>query len=651
MKYMNIIKLLSVLLCIVVLFASCEKNLDNNEDQIAADSDETESKVEPAPLPEEAPLTGIEPKFNNFFEIVEREEADFGSIAERVDGEIVSYDGEMNYFVLKTEDIDAKNNVTEVYKLYNAVSGEVALTFSNTYFNGDYDHFSWNDLMIKETVGFENMGNGLFVEVDNSVKYRSSYLEVDVQNVWNYGESIPYVVVRTAKVTPFDESVREEYPEGCIYQIATKYQYYDVYGALIAESNDQLYVTTISNYQGKLGAVRFGAVIAYFDNETCKLVSADANFDTDKIGGVYEYENDKYGYNLDGSIQIADIGYAGYIEIFDKSQGKVAYRYYFNDNYRNVTCFLLHNGDVLIQYVNTVDEKDPHNCYDQFAGRYQNIVHEIFSVKDGKATSVDLGYIFYDVRDGEKFCEEYLEYYGIGVTANARNMAYAAPFDKNGIGEVNVYVLDNDMSILYEYEKLVPEHEIRVGNGLGVEFLRNGDYLVDLDNVVTDKAIVKADGTVRSYIPDHMRVIGDYVCDDKQIYDYDLNPIFDLEETKFEVWGELFGELILQRANDNTYDPNDPMYSEHSYYSVLTKDEGSDYYYASGAYPLHESEIVEYGDDYAVVKRAPDGKYVFLSGPNTEELVTYNTMNVFSFEGGYIVITEIEGQLVLYKIN
>ena len=640
MKYINIIKLLSVLLCIVVLFAACAKT-PAEEPVDTVDTKENNGAADTEPKPEEAPLTNIEPKFENFFELVEG--AAGVSEAERIDGDIVSSDGYKNFFVLKTEDIDAKNNVTETYKLYNSVSGEVTLNLTNTYFNGNYDDFSWYDLMVKENEVFVPVdGSGSFVKVDNSKNYRDKYLDV---KICDYGECV-YVMVRTATVTPMDEKIREENPDACVYRIETKYQYYDVYGALIVESNNELDVDEIRGGETKT-AMKFGAFIAYFDSETYKLISADARYDVSKLNGVYRYENDEYGYSFNNYSNVSDLGGVRYIEIIDKAQGKVAHRYYLNDHYEYADCFLLHNGDVLIQYENMVDEADPHNCYDQEEGLYLNIAHEIFSVKEGKAISVDLKYYFEDIRDGEKFREAYLNMYSIGVTENARNLAYARAFDKEHMERSNLYVFDNDMTLVYEYEKLALEHLITPENGFGVRLLQNGDYLVDLDNVVTHQAIVKADGTVRTYIPSHMRVAGGYVYDEKNVYDYDLNLIFSLEDMEAEVYGELFGELVIKY----NYYLDEDSYKfgfKSDDYAVIRKDSETASYYSS---QIFFGAVMEKGEDYAVIRRGSDGKYVFLSTLNETELVTYNEMRVYSFDGGYIVLTNIEGHEVLYKIN
>ena len=238
---MNIIKLLSVLLCIVMLFAACAKT-DEGENQSEAESTNTEAEVDTQT--EEAPLTDVSPEFGSFFEMVEKTEPLMQAV--RVEGPIVSSDRNKNFFVLKTEDIDVKNNVTEEYALYNAVTGAVTLNLTNTYFNGDYDQFSWGDLMVKETVGFEQGTDGTFVKVENSKKYHETYLDVYIDSIGSYYyESTPYVVVRRATVTPIDEAVREENPDGCVYKIVTKYQYYDVYGNLIAESNGKLQVKNL----------------------------------------------------------------------------------------------------------------------------------------------------------------------------------------------------------------------------------------------------------------------------------------------------------------------------------------------------------------------------------------------------------------------
>ena len=639
MKYLNIYKLLSVLLCIVMLFTACAAPADNGAEQTTTESatetetvTETETEAPTETETEEALLEDVAPEFKNFFDAIAKEEESELVEAVRIEGDVVGSDNEGYFYLLLFKDIDAKNNVTEEYKLYNIVSGEIELTFSNTYFNGAHSEFDWNNLMIKSAD----------VAVNGEVNYRESYLNVFISEI----DGIPYLVARRATVTEIDETVIEENPDGCIYEIATAYEYYDMYGNLITKSNGALDVELASYEKGSRIVAKFGAVLAYFDTETYELVSAGGNYDTDKISGVFTVENNKYGYFLDCSTSIAGLGNVRFIEIIDKASGNLAYCYYLNDNYMAADAFVLHNGDVLIQYINLVEDGVHFNCYDADADEYYEIAHEIFSVKDGKATAVELGYCIVDIADGEKFCAEYdINESGFYATENARNIAYVCPFDKESIGDLTIAVFDNDMSLLYEFEKIVPEHLIDIENGLGIELLPNGDYLVDLDGVVVDKAIVKADGTVRTYIPANMTVIGNFIFDGQNAYDYDLNFAFPLEQNNYELYGCIYGEFVIIEKD---------AFIESSYTRYLkvgyTKETDSGYsvyfidYYC-------DIRIVETADDYMIIQREEDDKYVLLNEYQSEVLVTYNPMKVYSFNGGYIAVTSVNGQTVLYEIN
>ena len=97
MKYMNIIKILSVLLCIVMLFVACDGAV-SEETQGSETTNETGTELdteteEPTEeLTEEPLLEDIEADFENFFEWMDDEDDYTISSAVKVDGDCVGYD-------------------------------------------------------------------------------------------------------------------------------------------------------------------------------------------------------------------------------------------------------------------------------------------------------------------------------------------------------------------------------------------------------------------------------------------------------------------------------------------------------------------------------------------------------------------------------
>lgn len=644
MKYMNIIKLLSVLLCIGMLFVACDTSSQGDDAQTSDTQSEagtaneaesngsTEDSTEAAT--EEKLLENVEAKFENFFELIAEEESAAITDATRVDGEIVAYDSYARFIVMKSSDIDTKNNVTETFKLYNTSSGSITLEFNNTYFNGDYDSFDWDEIMVKENVTFVNSGYG-YVEHDATVKYPESVMDIEIGEVGD----LSYVILKEAKITPIDEEIREENPEGCVYEIYTTYTYYDVYGNKLVSSPEMLAAEELMSNDNVI-LVKFGGTVVYFDAESLEAVES-SSATTDKLDGVYDSETDAYGYYLYRENYVASLGSAMYFEVVDKATGELAYCYYLDNNYEYTDTFVLHNGDVLIQYENEVEEGDPYD-YTIYGNQYWEIEHAIFSVKDGSVTEIDIPYYIWDVVDGETFCDEYLlEDDGIRTTANARNIAYAYYIGDGIYDQADVVIFDNDMSVLYVLDRIVPEHKIDVDYALGVSILANGDYLVDLNDIVTDRAIVRPDGTVRAYLKSDMEVIGNYVVMGDDIYDYDLNHLYDLSEDSYRVVGELLGDLIV--ADDEV----DLTWEYTSYYKVTDADGDVGTTQLFG----DDVKIVDATDEYVIVQRGEDDKYVLYNEELSSVLVTYDSMTISEFNGGYIVVTLIDGQYVLYEIN
>ena len=647
MKYMNIIKLLSVLLCIGMLFIACDKGdtAQGTDEVVTGEPTETEVTTDEMTeemteeITEEALLENVEPKFEKFFEILTDEGVEL-TTATRIDGEVHSYDSYGNIIVVKNSDIDTKNNVVETFSVYNTMIGEMVLTTTNTYFNGNYSMFDWDDIMVKEDIVFVDNGYG-YVQSDITAKYPESIMDVSVNEYWE----IVYITVKQAKITPIADEVRDENPEGCVYEIETVYTYYDVYGNLITQSNSAVDVDYNYNVMLISGSddyiINFGAVVAYFDGETGKLIKTFA-LDNEKVIGPYILETEKYGYYRGYSSSVAGLGYTGSLYVVDKATGEMTHHFYFDNNYQIADSFILHNGDLLVQYINVVEHDDAYDYYDSESDSYYEIAHVIFSADDGVTTKIEFPYYIRNLSHGQDFAEMYdLEDSNIGITENARNIGYVYAINNRILGELDLMVFDNDMSVLYSLERIVPEHAFNIDSPFGFELLANGDYLVDLNGIVATKAIVKADGTVRAYLDYDMHVAGGYVYDDDYVYDYDLNKVFELRYAEYSVVGEIFGELVLSKRWDDTDYISLYTLEEQEYEEILSP----------SLWIASEVQLETVTDEYMIVRRSSDDKYVLYNEKLQEILVTYNVMNMVEYNGGYLVSTYIEGYYVLYAID
>lgn len=655
MKFINIVKLLSVLLCIFMLFVACDSTETDGTEVTTAETEanteiSTETDVDTdtdteAPETDEPLLENVEGKFENFFEIVEVETGELSGV-ERVEGTVLPGSTD-DLFIVYSTDIDLENNVTDKYDVYNAVTGEIVLTLENTYFNGNYDNFDENDLRVFENTVLVNNGDGTFSPVTYQDKvYPERMLYVSV-----HSDDAKYIEVLNVDVTPIDEDVREE--NGCVYEIATTYTYYDVYGNLIATANRALDVESVryGNSSEQIYSVAFGATVAHFDSETDELVKV-SSLDSDHISEAFVYENDRYGYYNVQSTNISSLGYVRYMDILNKGTGEVL-RYHFDNAYQQVTWFYLHNGDVFIQYMNLREEDEPYDFRLVAFGVkiFGEVKQVILSVDDGKETVLEgPEYIVVDMKTGEEFAESAMlgEGFNIAVTENARNVAEVMFVENKELQYVpNIVVFDNDMSLLYTYERIIPEHN--PSEALGYKILPNGDLLVTLDGLVANKAIVKADGTVRAYLKDDMQVIGEYVVDNKNVYDYDLNVLYNYSED----------EYTLETGFENLYKFLDaPLFytsrttdiyaTERRMYFLFDSDETG--FFTKQLIP-GEAQIVEVNEDYLVVYLYNEERYVLYNESMTAILKTKGYMNITAMADGYLVQTNVADETVLYVVK
>lgn len=636
MKYMNIIKLLTVLLCIGMLFVACDSAETESSEEVTTEATETTSEETTTATVTEAPteaatqeplLEGVAPEFNVFFEELTADGNKLTS-AERLDGTIVGYTTQA--IILYDVEIDAKNVVTETYKVINLLTGEEVLSVTNDYFNGDYDNFDFtsDDFRVFESSVLVDNGDGTFSAEEVSEKiYRDSYLQVSFQNML-----VDYICVASAEVTPIDDETREANPDGCVYKVETKYSYYDVYGTLITESNAPLSVE-YSRYTGKFLGVKFGAELASFDVESGRLVKT-SGLATEPISELYRYENDRFGYYNPISTGVSYV-----MDIVEKSSGKVL-RYHIDKAYQSFNIFYLHNGDVAIQYRSVVEETDPYDyySYDGTSFTFYAIKTVILNVETGNETVIEQpAFVINDMMTGEEYADktELGAKTGLALTEYARNIALVQGINDGVISDtLELRVLDNNLSVLYTYGKVIDQQTFD-GVELGYELLANGDKLVSIGNPDTPFAIVAPDGTIRSYLDATMAVVGEYVADGTLLYDYDLNIICNYAEKDY-VAIELFGECVFYSEKERRCMSFTVVNDE-----IILED-------------IFEErvEFVESTDSYAIFHNVETGKYTLYNESMTAVLASSQPITVcLNSENGYFALAFAGAEYVCYMLK
>ncbi len=656
MKLMNIIKLLSVLLCIIVLFAACDNEeiestaevtteateAPTEEPTVESTETETEAPTE-APETDEPLLESVEGKLENFFEVLgEGTEVNELTTVEEIEGDVQS--GFMGMLpvsdklvVIKDSDIDTKNNVTDTYTVYNIESGETVLTLTNTYPHADYDDII--DYFAKEETIIIDNGDGTY----SSEEYKVNYKAKDYTVFSTVVDGIDMIGVYTVEATPIDEAVREENPDACLYELTATLAYYDAYGTLIVD--DSGFGVYAMEGTDETVAITFGSVIAYFDAETGALKKT-TSLDDNHVQEVFKYETERFGYYPTRSTNIAGLGSVRFMDIVNKKTGETI-RYHFDNAYEYYYVSYLHNGDVLIQYWNYVTEDDPYDYYSIWDGDihyYYETKLVILSVDDGKETVIDKpAFYIQSLVTGAEFAEDAdLGLYNkLEVTENARNVAYVNMINDGIISNTTeLVVLDNDLSVLYTYERVI-EEQVYYESDLGYIILANGDKLVEIEETGLWAAIVAADGTVRSYLKDGMRVIGEYVVDDNNIYDYDLKLICNYSKKNYQVIN-LFDECVFLEVDYSTGDAK---------YRLMTFTVENGNIVLSDLLDSDSTVHNVIKDDYAIFRDLETGKYTLYNENMTALLTTNGSMNVTEFEGGYLVSAYVGNEIAYYIVK
>ena len=233
MKYTNLIKLLSVLLCAIMLFTACNgggnaatdaktgSDATTNETGSATDSgteNNAGDNTDAVTLP--GVIGPVEPILKNFFTVGTAPVWKELGVATRLDGDCVSKTEDDTVIVLRKATIDHLNNVKETFTVYNTVLATTVLTLEHSYENGNYGAFSWNR---------DTYSNPKLIFPDTKMK-------VEVDTVSGYGEDLPYIKVSKATIVAIDEKVFEE-NEGNSHEVKFAYDYYDIGGQLITSSD------------------------------------------------------------------------------------------------------------------------------------------------------------------------------------------------------------------------------------------------------------------------------------------------------------------------------------------------------------------------------------------------------------------------------
>ena len=616
MKKRTIIQLLSVLLLVAMVLVGCDQ--PSKEDP---PTDDTTAQTEEVLMNVEKPHEKVEAKLENFFVLN-------GEPAWRELGTPVRYDGTMVDFstndliVFRNADVDVKNVVTETFTVYNPELEKVVLTVTNNYENGDYDSFDWDHLAV----------------TDENVRYPASVVRVSAVRLdsFGWGDSIDVIKVSRATVTPIDEEIREENPDACVYDIAVSHEFYDVAGREIAKTDSDRVVWD-GSYWSQSYAYVFGNTHAVFDPET-KEVLRLTNAETGSPIGVFDDESEKYGYFYSMDPLTATTS----IEVYSKSTYRQILRHNLNVSLSsNPDIFILEDGDILIQHrVSIPEESNLQPDFVTSTGSKHQIVHQLLDVETGLLKEVELDFVIEEL--SSNFYLSRREDLGVAITEHVVNFAAVYPFADGMLASREIRVLDNDLSVMFTLEALVPEQSYHgyYTNLLGFTVLESGDYLVDLENVIRPMAIVSASGELRAYLPEGAQVVGDLVLTDTGIFDYDMNLLYSLEEHDCDNAFVLGDKILVAKTDPESFEEG----FETAVYEIV---------YENGALTerdpmIYGTSVFETDSDYFIVY---DGKYKLYNTELEHIMTTAEEMRLFRFDENYLVYTNLQGIPLLYTVD
>ena len=611
------IKLLSVLLLMAIMLTGCN-NIAPAETTAPVETTAPEA-TEEVLINKEEPHESVEQKLENFIKPSEDDGiADLENVT-RLEGTIVSSTIDGRVLAFRTADVDAFGTVTETINVYNASAKKTVLTVSNTYKLGDYDTFDWYNTEI----------------YDETIKLPSSLMKVTVKELGISSDAPVIVGVSRATVTEIPEETREKNENGCVFNVDLSYTYYDALGNEITKSKRNM----IQEDPNMVNAYIIGTAHVVFDGDKAVKV---VNGETEKVMAGFDYENDKYGYYYNS--------YSGvyrYIEVYSKNSGNCVLRYHLEPVAPGIggqTINVLEDGDIFIQDIRSLPEdsnKEADVVFYDGQGASGLLVNQyILDVETGKTQALDLGFIVQELIPNRDLDEAHY-IIGFEFTEHTVNLAAVVYIENKKPAKSGFVVLDNDMSVMFETNIIIPEHNMfNTPDALGIEILANGDYLVSLYDVVTSRAIVTKDGKIRAYLPDNANIAGSYIVNEYGIYTYDMELIYDFEEEGYE-FGCVFADNIIVYKEEADID--DPTVFDDVYYELSVS--GTT---VSANLIFEDETIYSVGDDYIITS---GDKYVLYNAKLDHVLTTENSMQVYEFDGNFYVFTSLAGHNLFYAID
>ena len=592
MKKGKLLILLVAMLSLAILFAACGEAEETTEAETPAQTEvATENGSESASEENEAPTEEALPKpdvnyeqeyadheMHSYFDLSDKEEADPVTITSKIDGEVGSYDAEHRLVVIVNKTIDAlENELTEV-----------------TVFDLEANEAIWKD-SVKSPYGL----NG----TEDTAK-----LNVTLQ----------YPLIRVEKTTYEKESVGEGTRQ--IKEIS--YYLAEKNGELVHTTRDSSYEKHL--YDNGLVCALMGDKYVWIDKEMNVIRSVDA------IVANYDYNINPY---------LFDSEYKGYLYSYGNSElmvfnhsGSVSARYAVTEKDTYISCFVLDDGNVLVQQFTDVGAYG--SCDFVISGTRYTMKSMIVNAVNGSVADVELDYIVKDIVTEYEQEDDTPE---LKLANGSDNLAIVYKFANGSVSSyASICVLDNSCNTVYT----VKNDTFGVDFSNGIEYIGHEKYVAYVGtNGQYWQAIFNLDGElISAYNEYYTSMTDDYIVSNDTIYSYYMEPIYDFAADGYTFICIAANDIYLQKINYETGNKEVYRYVGNGETELFTKDA--------------EIEMSYYDDKLYVLYDEEKDVYTVYNSADEAILVSYETVQVLECgEDMRLLATAFNGEMIVYVVK
>ena len=577
------------MLSLAILFAACDEAEETGAEAPAQTEVATGNGSETAGEGSEAPTEAAKPDVNyeqeyadhemhSYFDLSEKEEASPVEIISKIDGDIYSYDSEHGLVVIVNKTVDAlENELTEV-----------------TVFDLEANEAIWKDLV------------------------KSPYGSVATEDTVKLNVTLQYPLIKVEKTTYQKESVGEgtRQIKEISYYLAKKG------GALVHTTRNASYNQYL--YDNGLICARLGDKYVWIDKDMNVIRSVDAivsnyNYDIDPSRFQSEYKGYLYSYNSD---TLMVYNHAGIISAM----------YTVDDKDKDINCFVLDDGNVLVQELTEVGAYG--SCDFVISGTRYTMKSMIVKAVDGTVTDIELDFI---VKDIVTEYEQEDNTPALKLANGSDNLATVFKFANGSISAyASILVLDNGCNTVYT----VKNDTFGVDFSYGMMYIGHEKYIACVGtNGQLWRAIFNLDGEfISAYNGNDTAMTDDYIVSNDTIYSYYMEPVYNFAAEGYRFSCIAANNIYLEKVNYETGEIEVYRYVGNGETEIFVKDA--------------EVEISYADDKLYVLYNEENDVYTVYNSADEEILVSYEELNVVEFgEDLRLIATMFNGEMIVYVVK